>query len=1101
MNKALLFLAFISVCTNAFSKTIVVRNEGDAFSPAVIFATVRDTIDFQLAGSHNVVEVSKPVWDANGSVSNGGFLLPFGGGKLRVSTVGTYYFVCEPHAIFGMKGILHIAEAGEKYIARLSGMQEEFPFAGLGTGEVVANLLDDTLTVSGSFKNLTGDFNASVSGGAHIHRGLAGTSGGIVLGLKSIVDTTKKSGVFPADSNRFILTSIQKEQLQGREFYVNIHTTLISSGEIRGQLLPQSEFYYQANLFGSQEVPQVMTTAHGAIVAELTGSNLVISGSAKDLSSGVNTGIRKGGHLHLGFPGQNGGIQIELTPTLDSTGTSVQYLATNNTFSLNATQLAALRNQQLYANIHTNQYSGGEIRGQLTPMSTAKFRVALSGAYEANPVNTLASGGLIINLIDSTITIAGSFSGLEANLAVNVSGGIHLHRGMAGQNGGIVQGLKAALDANLRGGNFIPDSNTYKLTPVLLDDLLSRRLYANIHSTNFTGGEIRGQVVPECGNVMYGFFTGMQENKPVQTSGRGAVIAEVNGNRLTVSGFAERLLDKVNRNIGSHLHRAQAGANGPIVIPLTMSFPTADSLSLVYPAAQNMYTASTAFMDSLRRRQIYANIHTLRVGSGEVRAQLNHEALAYFFTRLSGASENAPVRSTGGGALFAEFGGGTTRNIVVHGSFSGLEGKYAANVAGGSHIHSGITGSNGGIRQGLMVSLGTDSLSGVFLPANNVYNIGDGGLDSLRRRLFYANVHTTKATGGEIRGNFMPLANNYYTANLSPINEVPPLGGTAAGAVKAELLGDRLTITGSFANLSGDFNRNVAGGAHIHTGATGTNGGIAVALKTDTNPDNKGGRFYSDSNSVTLTAGQILDLQTGNLYVNVHTTANAGGEIRGQLLFEPNAFPTAPAITSPAPGDTIRTGLRPDSTYSITWSAATDPDNNPLVYMIQASIVPEFTLILNTGLVGNNNSFTATIGSIDSTLALLGIPTGGSVTLQFRVLASDGSLVSPGPVIPLTFQRGVSTPVVDAFLKSYAMTLYPVPATQFALLELNAVKASAMDLQVIEMNGRLAYREKVQVQNGYNRFQIDVSKLSPGMHVLSLAVEGRQIASLKLIKE
>ena len=169
--------------------------------------------------------------------------------------------------------------------------------------------------------------------------------------------------------------------------------------------------------------------------------------------------------------------------------------------------------------------------------------------------------------------------------------------------------------------------------------------------------------------------------------------------------------------------------------------------------------------------------------------------------------------------------------------------------------------------------------------------------------------------------------------------------------------------------------------------------------------------------------------------------------------------------------------------------------------MIQASIVPEFTLILNTGLVGNNTSFTATIGSIDSTLALLGIPAGGSVTLQFRVLASDGSLVSPGPVIPLTFQRGVSTPVVDAFLKSYAMTLYPVPATQFALLELNAVKASAMDLQVIEMNGRLAYREKVQVQNGYNRFQIDVSRLSPGMHILSLAVEGRQIASMKLIKE
>ncbi|MDZ4708690.1 MAG: hypothetical protein SH818_09860, partial [Saprospiraceae bacterium] len=94
MKKSLIFLLFLNLYINQlWSKTIVVVNSGTTFSPVNITATIADTIHFQLAGDHNVVEVSKAVWDANGSVSNGGFLLPFGGGKLRITSVGTYYFV------------------------------------------------------------------------------------------------------------------------------------------------------------------------------------------------------------------------------------------------------------------------------------------------------------------------------------------------------------------------------------------------------------------------------------------------------------------------------------------------------------------------------------------------------------------------------------------------------------------------------------------------------------------------------------------------------------------------------------------------------------------------------------------------------------------------------------------------------------------------------------------------------------------------------------------------------------------------------------------------------------------------------------------------
>ncbi len=36
--------------------------------------------------------------------------------------------------------------------------------------------------------------------------------------------------------------------------------------------------------------------------------------------------------------------------------------------------------------------------------------------------------------------------------------------------------------------------------------------------------------------------------------------------------------------------------------------------------------------------------------------------------------------------------------------------------------------------------------------------------------------------------------------------------------------------------------------------------------------------------SATLTDAQLADLEAGRLYVNIHTAANPGGEIRGQIV-------------------------------------------------------------------------------------------------------------------------------------------------------------------------------------------------------------------------
>ena len=64
--------------------------------------------------------------------------------------------------------------------------------------------------------------------------------------------------------------------------------------------------------------------------------------------------------------------------------------------------------------------------------------------------------------------------------------------------------------------------------------------------------------------------------------------------------------------------------------------------------------------------------------------------------------------------------------------------------------------------------------------------------------------------------------------------------------------------------------------AHIHMGAAGKNGPVIV-------PFTKEGDTYKAPAGATLNADQLTAFKGGELYFNVHSAANPGGEIRGQL--------------------------------------------------------------------------------------------------------------------------------------------------------------------------------------------------------------------------
>lgn len=1064
--------------------TFVVKSDtGNRFVPNVLNVRLGDTIDFQLASDINAVEVSKTQYDNGGSVSNGGFLTPNGGGKVVINRLGTLYFTSEKYSAFGMKGIINVRERGDFYVAKLTGVQEEFPVLSMAKGEIVVRHDGDTLYVSGSFSRLSGDYT-----NAHFHRGFAGTTGGIQIVTPMIIDSTKRAGTI---NSKFAISAAQKAMLQTREFYFNVHSTVSPGGEIRGQVVPESESYYHLNLVGSSEMPPILTPAHGSMFAELTGNTLIVTGSAKEITSGYTNS-----HLHLGYAGQSGGVQIALKPTiLDSAKTSVTWLAADNIYTLTPDQLGYLKSNRLYGNVHSTTYAPGEIRGQLTPIATAKFRVFFSGANEPVPVYTQATGGLVLNLVDSTLIVSGFAGGLESDLATATRGGAHIHLGVAGRNGGIQYDLKNNPAADKRSTTFLADSNTIKLTANNINDLFARKWYANVHSLNNPGGEMRGQILPEVQNILLGNFYGMQENRSQLTTGRGNIITEINGNRITVSGSVERLLDKINRNGFAHIHRGAAGQNGGIITALSITHAT-DSLSATIDAVNNAYTASAGMQDSLRSRLTYANIHTSRAPGGEIRAQLNGEAVAYFHSIMSGEGESNPVNTKATGGVIAEL--LSDKKVIVHGSFAALDSKWN----GGAHIHAALPGSNGGVRYNLTVTANADSLGGIIPAFKNIITFTDGAIDSLRKRAHYTNIHTTKSPGGEIRGTLHNFSNGVFSAKLTGLNESPIVAPSGNGTIKAELLDTKLTVVGSFAGLAGEFNRNVAGGAHLHNGVNGANGGVLVPLKTITSADNKSGQIVSDSNTITgITPDVALLIAGGSVYANIHSTTAPGGEIRGQLLQDPNNFPGAVSITSPKAGDTIKLDKgSKDSILTMTWDASVDPDGNPVVYKLQSSLLPDFSIILQQALLGANPSFTTTKRLLDDAIAPL-VPIGGSITIPTRIIASDGSLNTIGTPYGLILQRVVSTGVQDEFVKSYAMAVFPVPASTYAMIEINAIKSGNIEMRVVDISGRMEHQQKVSLAQGVNRVTLDISRYTPGTHFIQMYQNGKNVAYFKLLKQ
>jgi Cu/Zn superoxide dismutase len=292
---------------------------------------------------------------------------------------------------------------------------------------------------------------------------------------------------------------------------------------------------------------------------------------------------------------------------------------------------------------------------------------------------------------------------------------------------------------------------------------------------------------------------------------------------------------------------------------------------------------------------------------------------------MTGAQENPAVvtTATGQGTAVISADGSTITYIVT---YSGLSG--AVNAA---HIHTGATGTNGGVILPLVP--GPSPMSGTLTAANftasgSVTTFAEA-VAAIRAGTTYFNLHTTANPGGEIRGQIMPAGDAYF-ADLTGFQQNPPVTTTASGTGLVVISADASSVTYllSYSGLSGALNA-----AHIHAAAVGSNGPVILPFVVGPSPMTQvlTASTLTPAGSIATFADAVAAIRAGGTYFNLHTTANPGGEIRGQIGVTvaapaptpaPTAAPPAPTAAVTVPPTATETRVTPSGSDDASWFLA-----------------------------------------------------------------------------------------------------------------------------------------------------------------------------------
>ena len=499
----------------------------------------------------------------------------------------------------------------------------------------------------------------------------------------------------------------------------------------------------------------------------------------------------------------------------------------------------------------------------------------LSGAQEVPAVTTNGQGvaAITVNSTRDTIFIQAAFSGLSGPVT-----NVHFHDGPVGVSAPVSVNLISMLRGNRLSG-YLAGA---QVTPLRIARLVRGLVYLNVHTAANPGGEIRGQVTVESDDALAGVLSGAQEVPAVATSASGLGV-------FTLSQDQERLKFRVvvaglsGAITGAHFHIAGPGANAPVALSL-MPFLTGNVLEGEISSQGANPLLTPALRTALVQGGVYINFHTAANPGGEIRAQvLPERRVLPLDARFDGAQMVPAVATTASAVAVGRLVGtlDTVRVQVAYTSLSGPPvdlGFYAAN-AGVANSPANLVGT-----VPVVPGVGGNTVGNVI-----TFEITAPTLTPALANLLLStgiNVVLTTAANpnGEIRGQVIRLAREGYSIVLNGAQERPnPV--TSAGYGVGFVSVDRDQTNARFAAVWGGLSGPATAG-HFHTGSASQSGPVLFSLGSffdnATAPTSLAGYWKSD-NAVPFDVSRSLQFRNENIYLNLHTAANPGGEIRGQV--------------------------------------------------------------------------------------------------------------------------------------------------------------------------------------------------------------------------
>lgn len=257
---------------------------------------------------------------------------------------------------------------------------------------------------------------------------------------------------------------------------INIFTANNPTGEIRGQFYRKGRIMFRISMDGKQETPPNSSTATGTgwVVLSDNIASKDYSITYANLSSPFTAA-----HFHHGTIGHSGPMLISLPFNGN------QVIGRRDGIADSA--LRFMLKDEMYANIHSQNFPDGEIRGQLELVNGIGFTSVLDGLQETPSTNSPAVGtGWLSYGSPNSETDTAFYEFTVANLTSPITGS-HFHLASTGTAGPVLTPIPLT-------------GNTVKSSWVFDDQNLSTRLlngniYANVHTSNFPDGEIRGQIL------------------------------------------------------------------------------------------------------------------------------------------------------------------------------------------------------------------------------------------------------------------------------------------------------------------------------------------------------------------------------------------------------------------------------------------------------------------------------------------------------------------------------------------------------------------------------------------------------------------------------